>query len=70
DEFIERHSAEAKELKEIPRAQLKAIKPTLERIFAKNRESGIVEALPGAWVSAARDRRALRSPLRNGKPKT
>ena len=44
DEFIEQHSAKAKELKEIPRAQLKAIKPPLERIFAKNRESGIAEA--------------------------
>jgi putative transposase len=44
DEFIERHSAEAKELKEIPRAQLRAIKPKLERIFAKNRETGIAEA--------------------------
>jgi putative transposase len=44
DGFIERHSAENKELKEIPRAQLKASKPPLERIFAKNRESGIAEA--------------------------
>jgi hypothetical protein len=44
DEFIERHAVKAKELREIPRAQLKAIKPPLERIFAKNRESGIVEA--------------------------
>jgi len=44
DQFIERHSAEAKELKEIPRAQLKAIKPPLERIFLKERETGIAEA--------------------------
>jgi len=44
DEFIERHSAEDKELKEIPRAQLKAIKPTLERIFARDKESGIAQA--------------------------
>lgn len=34
DEFIERHSAGDKKLKEIPRGQLKAIKPALERIFA------------------------------------
>ena len=39
--FIESHSPEDKELKEIPRAQLKAIKPTLERIFATDGETGI-----------------------------
>ena len=44
DEFIERHSAEDRQLKEIPRAQLKVIKPTLERIFAKAGETGIAEA--------------------------
>ncbi len=44
DEFIERHSAEAKELTEIPRAQLKAIKPPLERTLAQNRETGIADA--------------------------
>ena len=44
DEFIERHSAQAKELKEIPRAQLKAIKRPLQRILAKNRETGIADA--------------------------
>jgi putative transposase len=44
DEFIERHSAQAKQLKEIPRAQLKAIEPPLERILAKNRETGIAYA--------------------------
>ena len=44
DKFIERHSAQDKELKEIPRAQLKAIKPTLERIFAKAGETGIAQA--------------------------
>ena len=30
-------------INEIPRAQLQAIKPTLERIFAKDRDSGIVQ---------------------------
>jgi transcriptional regulator with PAS, ATPase and Fis domain len=44
DEFVERHSAQARELKEIPRAQLKAIEPPLERILAKNRETGIADA--------------------------
>ena len=44
DEFIERHTAEAKELKEVPRAQLKAIKPPVERVFAKDRETGIAVA--------------------------
>jgi transcriptional regulator with PAS, ATPase and Fis domain len=44
DQFIERHSVEAKEFKEIPRAQLNVIKPTLERIFSKDRETGIADA--------------------------
>ena len=44
EEFIEQHSAEDKELREIPRAQLKALKPTLERIFAKGGENGIAQA--------------------------
>ena len=44
EEFIERHSVGAKALKEIPRAQLKAIKPTLERIFAKGGERAIARA--------------------------
>jgi hypothetical protein len=61
DEFIERHSAEDKELKEIPRAQLKAIKPTLERWGNRDRPG-----VPGTWVLAARDRRALGNPLRDG----
>jgi putative transposase len=44
DDFIERHSAADKELKEIPRAQLRAVKPTLDRIFAKSNETGIARA--------------------------
>ena len=44
EEFIEQHSAEDKELREIPRAQLKALKPTLEWIFAKCGETGIAQA--------------------------
>jgi putative transposase len=43
-EFIEQHSAEDKEIMEIPRAQLKAGKPTLERIFAKGGKTGIAQA--------------------------
>jgi len=35
EEFIEKHSAADKERKSIPRAQLKAVKPTLKQIFAK-----------------------------------
>ena len=44
DKFIERHSAKDKQINEIPRAQLQAIKPTLERIFAKDGDSGIAQA--------------------------
>ncbi len=44
EEFIERHPAKDKEIKEIPRAQRKAVKPTLERIFAKGGEAGIALA--------------------------
>ena len=43
EEFIEQHSA-GKEVKEIPRAQLRAVKPTLDRIFAKSKEAGIAQA--------------------------
>jgi putative transposase len=42
--FIERHAAPNKDLKEIPRAQLKAAEPSLQRIFAKSREGAIAEA--------------------------
>jgi putative transposase len=44
EEFIERHSPGKQKLKEIPRAQLKAVKPSLERIFAKSGERGIAQA--------------------------
>ena len=33
--FIEKHAAPNKDFKEIPRAQLRAAKPSLDRIFAK-----------------------------------
>ena len=35
DDFIESHSAKDRELKEIPRTQRKALRPTLEKLFAK-----------------------------------
>jgi putative transposase len=44
EEFVEEHSAKNLELKEIPRAQLHAAKPSLERIFARQGEKGIVRA--------------------------
>ena len=44
EEFIEEHSAKNLALKEIPRAQLHAAKPPLERIFARQGEKGIVRA--------------------------
>jgi AraC-like DNA-binding protein len=34
---------------EIPRAQLRAIKPTLERIFAKDTDTGSGRSVPGTW---------------------
>ena len=44
EQFIEKHSPENTELKEIPRVQRKAARPSLERIFAKRGERAIVQA--------------------------
>jgi hypothetical protein len=44
DAFIEKHAAPNKDLKEIPQVQLRAAKPSLERIFAKSGDKAIVEA--------------------------
>ena len=44
EQFIEKHSPENIELKEIPRVQLKAARPSLERIFAKSGKRAIVQA--------------------------
>lgn len=44
EKFIERHAPRDQRLKEIPRAQLRAAKPSLERIFAKSGEQGIALA--------------------------
>jgi putative transposase len=42
--FIEEHSARNLALKEIPRVQLHAAKPSLERIFARQGEKAIARA--------------------------
>jgi REP element-mobilizing transposase RayT len=42
--FIEKHAAHNKNLKEIPRVQLRAAKPPLDRIFAKGGGRAIAEA--------------------------
>jgi REP element-mobilizing transposase RayT len=44
EKFIEKHSAENVELTEIPRVQLKAARPSLERIFAKRGNRAVVQA--------------------------
>jgi REP element-mobilizing transposase RayT len=42
--FIEKHASGKKDVKEIPRAQLRAATPSLQRIFAKSGEKAIAEA--------------------------
>lgn len=42
--FIERHSPGNRELKEIPRAQVRAVRPTLERILKGSDDRAIVQA--------------------------
>jgi DNA-binding transcriptional regulator YhcF (GntR family) len=42
--FVEEHSVRHLDLQEIPRVQLHAAKPPLERIFARHGEKGIVRA--------------------------
>jgi REP element-mobilizing transposase RayT len=42
--FIEKHASGKENLKEIPRAQLRAAKPSLIQIFARRGEKGIAEA--------------------------
>ena len=42
--FIEKHGAPNKNLKEIPRVQLRAAKPSLGRIFARSGKRAIAEA--------------------------
>ena len=42
--FIERHSPRNRELKEIPRAQVRAVRPKLERILKGSDDRGILQA--------------------------
>jgi putative transposase len=42
--FIERHSPQDRELKEIPRAQVRAVRPKLERILKGSDDRGILQA--------------------------
>jgi REP element-mobilizing transposase RayT len=42
--FIEKHTSRKKDIKEIPRAQLRAAKPSLEKIFGRKGEKAIGEA--------------------------
>ena len=42
--FIEKHASGKENLREIPRAQLKAGKPSLKEIFDRRGEKGIAEA--------------------------
>jgi putative transposase len=42
--FIERHSPQDRELKEIPRAQVRTVRPKLERILKGSDDRGIVQA--------------------------
>ena len=42
--FVEKHASDKKDIKEIPRAQLRAAKPSLEKIFRGRGEKAIGEA--------------------------
>jgi hypothetical protein len=65
--FIEKHASRQKDLKEIPRAQLRVAKPSLERIFCEEREKSDCRGVR-AGLSARRNRRAFGDPLRDGQP--
>jgi hypothetical protein len=51
---------------EILRVQLRAVKPTLDRIFAMSKESGIAQVYPS--MAIARDCKHLKVHLRDGEP--
>jgi hypothetical protein len=57
EEFVEEDSPKNLQLKEIPRAQLHAVKPSLERIFARQGERGIVRAYKNTAIGSVRLRR-------------
>jgi REP-associated tyrosine transposase len=42
--FVEKHASGKKDIKEIPRAQLRAAKPSLQKIFARSGKKAIAEA--------------------------
>ena len=42
--FIEKHASGKKDIKDIPRAQLRAAKPSLDQIFGRRGEKAIGEA--------------------------
>ena len=44
ERFIEKHTIDDEEIKEIPRAQLRPIRPTLDRLFARNKKNAILQA--------------------------
>ena len=44
DEFIESHAPKVGKIKEVPRAQVQAVRPTLDRLLGKGRQRGIVPA--------------------------
>jgi putative transposase len=44
EKFIEKHMAEDEQIKEIPRAQRRPIRPRLDQLFARNRNTAILQA--------------------------
>lgn len=44
DKFIESHAPKTGRIKEVPRAQLQAVRPTLERLLGRSSKRGIVRA--------------------------
>jgi putative transposase len=44
EKFIEKHIAEDEQIKEIPRAQRRPIRPRLDQLFARNKNTAILQA--------------------------
>jgi putative transposase len=44
EKFIEKHTARDQEIKEIPRAQLRPIRPRLDQLLSRNKEAAIAQA--------------------------
>ena len=70
DDFIESHSAKDRELKETPRTQRKALRPTFRKTLCERRERGDSAGVSGARLSAARDCDLPRSTLCDSEPET